>query len=350
MPIYSRFKAFERKLHDRKYYQMAKADALKNLRMVESKRGKIHRSITKQCNEYAQEVLGSQFFAPWLYAYSAVAGSFKEGWIPNNYYGQVGVPAIKGGYGGSSGLKGFTHHLFRSSLFPDLLYRVNGLWILPNSDIVNESDVKEIAFQDSEQIVFKKDNSGRGKHVYPISRIDFDVAMINKIGNGVIQKYISQHEFFNEIMTGPVATLRLTTVIDKNGKSDLRGSYLKISRSNSNVVKYHQKVLIPVDKESGQLHDQGVLFPWQSINHHPDTKTPFKGKRIPHFDKCVAAVLKLQQMIPHVQCIGWDLVVNNQNQVQIMEWNGTHNGIAESEAYQGPCFADLGWEKLWKSG
>jgi hypothetical protein len=31
-----------------------------------------------------------------------------------------------------------------------------------------------------------------------------------------------------------------------------------------------------------------------------------------------------------------------------MEWNGTYNDIKFSEATQGPCFADLGWERLWK--
>jgi hypothetical protein len=31
--------------------------------------------------------------------------------------------------------------------------------------------------------------------------------------------------------------------------------------------------------------------------------------------------------------------------VQVMEWNGFHNDIKFSEATQGPCFADLGFQK-----
>jgi hypothetical protein len=31
-----------------------------------------------------------------------------------------------------------------------------------------------------------------------------------------------------------------------------------------------------------------------------------------------------------------------------MEWNGWHNDIKFSEAADGPCFADLGWQNLWR--
>lgn len=32
--------------------------------------------------------------------------------------------------------------------------------------------------------------------------------------------------------------------------------------------------------------------------------------------------------------------------VGLMEWNAGHNDIKFSEATQGPCFHDLGWEKF----
>jgi hypothetical protein len=50
--------------------------------------------------------------------------------------------------------------------------------------------------------------------------------------------------------------------------------------------------------------------------------------------------------MPFVRCIGWDLTVDDQGAVQILEWNGGHTGIKITEATQGPCFADLNWHLL----
>jgi hypothetical protein len=53
-------------------------------------------------------------------------------------------------------------------------------------------------------------------------------------------------------------------------------------------------------------------------------------------------------MVPFTSIIGWDVAVDENHNVKVMEWNGDHNDIKFSEATQGPCFSDLGWEELWK--
>ena len=58
--------------------------------------------------------------------------------------------------------------------------------------------------------------------------------------------------------------------------------------------------------------------------------------------------MELHRSIPFVRSIGWDLIIDINDTVKVMEWNGYHNDIKFSEATQGPCFSDLGWEKLWK--
>jgi hypothetical protein len=75
----------------------------------------------------------------------------------------------------------------------------------------------------------------------------------------------------------------------------------------------------------------------------------YAGKKIPNFQNCVSTVLELHQQLPYVRCIGWDLIVDEQEQINLMEWNGLDNDIKVSEATQGPCFSDMGWEHLWKN-
>jgi hypothetical protein len=106
------------------------------------------------------------------------------------------------------------------------------------------------------------------------------------------------------------------------------------------------EISVAVDLASGELHREGYLPDWLSVGMHPDTKRTFAGVKIPAFAKAVATVLELHKRIPFARCVGWDLIIDREENVRLMEWNAEHNDIKFSEATQGPCFADLGWERL----
>jgi hypothetical protein len=53
-------------------------------------------------------------------------------------------------------------------------------------------------------------------------------------------------------------------------------------------------------------------------------------------------------MVPFTSIIGWDVAVDENHNVKVMEWNGDHNDIKFSEATQGACFSDRGWESSGK--
>ena len=98
------------------------------LKRIEGAKGLLPQRVVKQCNDYAQEVLGYHHFAAWLYVYCAIVGRFKEGWIPDNYYGSVVVPKLKGDYGTVVGLKSLHSAIFSSKSFPDILSYSNGVF------------------------------------------------------------------------------------------------------------------------------------------------------------------------------------------------------------------------------
>ena len=346
--LYQKFKAFERRLNTAKYHKLAEKSALQALANLELERGKLDVSTKRTCDEYAHDVLGSSVYAPWLYVYSSVTGEFKEGWIPNNYYGKVVISALKSSYGDIASLKAFTRQLFKNSMFPDLVYRVNGLWLTTDNESILEDEVADIIFKDVDKVVFKKDHSGRGKGVYIIEKKSFDKKNLSSLGNGVFQRFIDQHQFFSSLMPNSVATLRLTTTVDDSGQVSVRTCNLRLGRSVDAHIKSESQLKIPIGIDSGVLYPDGYFSSWQTVKKHPDTQVPFQGKAIPGFNKCISAALALQMSVPQVRCVGWDMIINSHDEVEVMEWNGAHNGIAFPEATQGPCFADLGWENLWR--
>jgi hypothetical protein len=224
---------------------------------------------------------------------------------------------------------------------------VNGLFFTPDWQVLPANAAKDFIFAGGGRVVFKADNSFQGKGIWFMDAAGFDMGTVQRIGNGVFQSYIEQHDFFEEMMPDSVATLRMTSVMSDTGVS-CRAAYLRVGRGKDTHVKSSSAVKIAVDLASGELRERGYLPNWRSCERHPDTGVVFAGRVIPRFADCVALVEQLHRAIPYVRSVGWDVVVDKDGEVRVMEWNGEHNDIKFSEATAGPCFADMGWEKLWR--
>jgi hypothetical protein len=316
---------------------------------LEPTKGKLNPKVIKQCDDYAQEVLGDKIYAPWLYVYSAVSGKFKEGWIPDNYYPKVVIPMIQGNYRPLSFMKALHLQLFQEKNPLDLIYYVSGLFLDSNLEVVDKNHVKDILFREDDSAIYKIEKSGRGLGLHWVHKDTFDITKIEAMKDGVFQAPIKQHPCFSEFTPRSVVTLRLTTVIEDSGKCSLRSSRLKMGRGQDDYIKADNYVAVFYNPENGLLDDVGYLPDWTTTDRHPDTHVSFAGKVVPQFEKCTQKVIELHEKIPYVRCIGWDIAVDENEQVQVIEFNAGHNGINISEAVHGPCFADMGWENLWRN-
>lgn len=336
------------KYQEARFHSGHNKSAMAVLKSIEAVNGKTDPKLLKLADAYASDILGWKGYAPWLYVYSAINQTFKEGWIPDNYYGEIVVPKLKGKYGTIAFYNALTGRLFDSSSFPVSAYFVNGLWISPEYQILSNKEVMEIVHAASEKVVYKLDSSLQGKGVYFIEKNALNIEKLKLLGNGVLQKYIKQHSFFQDIVPNSVATLRITSVIDDNGLVSVRACYLRVGRSADTHVMSSSHIRISVDLSTGLLDKFGYTTGWIQTESHPDTNFVFGNKQIPNFKECIETAINLHKMVPFARAIGWDMIVDVNNDVQVMEWNGNHNDIKFSEATQGPCFSDLGWEKLRK--
>ncbi|PHN94585.1 hypothetical protein CSC80_04355 [Maribacter sp. 6B07] len=334
------------------YHRNSNNIAKKILKNIEQEKGKLNAQQKRIAQEYAIEVLGWKGFAPWIYVYTIMHGEFKEGWLPDNYFGRIVIPEIQGDYGKISFLKPFANKLFNSNVCPDIAHYINGQWFSATYEPKTPKEITDIVkkndFYNNGKIINKLDYSYQGLGIHIYDKANFDAVKVAKNGNGVVQPFINQHNFFNQFCKDAVATLRLTTVIDTNGKACLRAALIRFGRNKQTHVQSKDQILVAVDVATGQLSDIGYTSSFKSTNFHPDTNVTFKDKVIPFYDKGVALVLELQKKMPMIKLIGWDLVMDENNEVVIMEWNGYGAGVAFSEATQGPGFNDLGWNNFYK--
>ncbi|HSA86432.1 MAG TPA: sugar-transfer associated ATP-grasp domain-containing protein, partial [Nitrospira sp.] len=145
-----------------------------------------------------------------------------------------------------------------------------------------------------------------------------------------------------------VATLRITTVYKDNGEVSVRACYLRLGSGDETHVQSRSQIRVPIHIESGAFHDVGYTAEWLETKVHPMSHVAFAGNVIPAYGACIRTVTELHRKAPYARCIGWDVTVDREEQVRLMEWNAGHNGHSFPEATQGPCFADLGWERLRK--
>lgn len=333
-------------LLDYRYHKNHNAQANRILRNIEKKLGRTNPQHIKLADSYARDVFGHQHFAPWLYVYTAVSREFKEGWIPDNFYGTTIVPTMKGWYGKISHLKPLTNALFGSESFPDIAYLVNGLFFATDYSPISPPNIRSWLFKNDKKIIFKKDSSSRGKGVFILSEKNFNPTEIKKLGNGVFQSFIVQHKLFDELSPNSVATLRITSVVDDTGTVSVRACYLRLGRQGDTHVQSKSQICVPINIFSGAFSDEGYLTNWLTTDEHPDTGIKFSGNTIPAFSCVLSTIIDLHKKVPFARCIGWDVAIDANGCVKLLEWNAKHNGIKLHEATQGPCFADLNWEKI----
>lgn len=317
------------------------------LRAVESDRGPTDKRALRRADEYARAVLGSASYAPWLHVYVAVSGGFREGWIPDNYYGLV-VDPLKSGEVAKVGLiKSFTNRILHTESLPDLGYVIDGLYYTRDYRPVSREELAQTLFARDQRTVFKADNSYQGRSVTFMTR-DQLAAAEHRFPDGVFQAPIHQHAFFDPMSPGATATLRITTARELDGSVSVRAAYLRLGRAGDDIVASRSHVRVPVDVNAGTLGDVGYLHDWRRTDTHPDTGFRFAGQAIPRFEQATRLCQTLHESCPHMLCLGWDLCIDRDEQPRLMEWNARYNDIKFSEATSGPCFRGLGWEQLWK--
>ncbi|MBV7268149.1 sugar-transfer associated ATP-grasp domain-containing protein [Winogradskyella luteola] len=323
--------------------------ARKHLKNIEAAKGKLDAKNIKLCKEYSKDVFGHERYAQWLIVYTTYTREFREGWIPDNYYGEVVLPQLNGEYGRISNRNAVITQLLKEEDTLDICYYVNRYFLTTDYKVLNDEALKTLLFSQHEKVVFKLENSRQGKGIYVLNEKSFDANEIRKLGNGVFQKFIEQHPFFSQFSTSSVATIRITSMCDDNGVPQARTGFFKFGNENDEYIKSSSAIYIPFDVKTGKLSHEAYTYYWKLLKQLPGNDFAFGGKELPSFNDCLAEVKRAHSQIPFVRCTGWDIILDKYNKVKIIEVNGGHNGITLNETTSGPNFKDLGWENLRKT-
>lgn len=149
--------------------------------------------------------------------------------------------------------------------------------------------------------------------------------------NFIAQELLCQHPDIARLNPTSINSCRVTTVY-LNGKMS-SSTMLKVGKKGVFKDNWNSSYVIGVDP-NGNLKDGYDNY----LNkvHQTDNGIHFSTIQLPYFDKMVTAVQNWhQQYFPQCGIIGWDVFVDSNNQVSVIEVNLTCPGIVAEQLASG---------------
>lgn len=233
----------------------------------------------------------------------------------------------------ASDAKTLTRKLLASDRIPDLGYFVNGSWFdLSWKRSTRTQIVSKLRATDN--VVVKSDFSERGNAVRIVSKTQFINETFLVRENSVVQRKISQHHIFEELLPGKEATIRMVTAF----WADTAAPRLLSGLVKWDVLGPDVTTRLKFDIRTGVFVPPIIRGDW---THFPVSGSPLQSAEfnLPGFDAARDLVLGLHSKFPHYQLIGWDLGIDESGEPWIFEWNADHPAIFTAQAMNGAILA-----------
>ena len=138
------------------------------------------------------------------------------------------------------------------------------------------------------------------------------------------EELVIQHPDMASFNDTSVNTLRLVTFVHPDGTASVMpGALIRIGRKGGIADNFHHGgVGAQIDVQTGVVITSGIDQAARRWIRHPDSGKFIVGFQVPLWDKVCKTVKEAALLNPKVRCVGWDVVVTNDERVVLIEGNG----------------------------
>jgi hypothetical protein len=309
------------------------------IHVIKSNHKNLFKKIDKD-NELKHKQLWRQLFplvdGSWLRFYSNVTGYSDYKYVPEDiFYSIIERKLNDVNYSAQIANKASYDVVFDKKLFPEnYLKNLSGIYLDSNNKIITTKKAKEIFNLIKDDYIVKPAvDSWGGKNVLKVKpeRKKLTLKQIEKIysANFLIQKVIKHHDFFSSFNKSSVNTFRVFTyrsVISE--KIHVLHVILKLGRKdfwvdNSTVG----GISVKADTRTGKLAKFAVTNKGEKFTKHPDSKMIFFNQKVPYLSKIIETAKLVSSKIPTHRLISYDITVDFNENVKIIEINSVGVGI-----------------------
>ena len=157
----------------------------------------------------------------------------------------------------------------------------------------------------------------------------------------LVQPRLANHEALEDISNGALATVRLLTCRNEDGKVEAANAAFRMAIGRNSVVdNFHQGGLATeVDLATGTIgiaSDIGVRPDVGWRDRHPVSGATFAGRTLPHWKEAVALAIRAHEAFPHRVIVGWDVAMLADGAC-IIEGNGKPDLDIHQRVERGPA-------------
>ncbi len=302
----------------------------------------VNSGVKRRIKEYCRETFGSASYWPWLAAYTEIRGSFREGWMPNEFYLYEAIPRLNPPIASQVSLaKTLDYRLFGDICVKPLLVIVNHLLFDGDYHRIEKQAAERIIRNSAMELVVKKDGSSGG---YEVSFVQPSALRLEKLigaGSFVIQPLVTQHEALSKVYPHSLNTIRVYTYLDSHSQVSVNAILLTFGaggkRVNNASADSRFLCIGPNGKPiSGAFNRaNGLLIPEYA---HPDTGFVYEQIQVPNLQQVVDMCMEAHYRYPYAGFIVWDCYLDEEGNPKLIEWNAKIPAFHFIEAIIGPCF------------
>ena len=307
-----------------------------------------------------QKNYGKKISKDWHRLYTSYLGKFNEKYFPENLFTANLLdkmnPIFLRDY--------FSDKILTQYFFKDLdeskykvvenhIYNVDGYFY--DSDGIIEYNQALKKLKNIGEVIIKPTigtDSGRGvallnikNGIDLISNESLETILKKYNCNYAIQEKIHQHKDFARFNPSSVNTIRMHSYIC-DGKIYTTPIAMRVGRKGSVVDNAHAGGLVIGVTDEGYLMEYGIFQNGEKFLEHPDSGEKFKGFKLPMIPEMTEFIKKYHYRIPHMGIIAWDLTVDENNRIVVIETNITCPGIWLPQYVTGQAFFGENTEKM----
>lgn len=153
----------------------------------------------------------------------------------------------------------------------------------------------------------------------------------------VVQEVLRQHPAVQELNPTSINSCRVTSIFI--GGVFSYSTILKVGKKGSNVDNWHSSYLIGVDSE-GLVCDKGYDNRLNPVTE-TDNGIVFGGMKLPCFADMISEIRKWHiKYFPNIGIIGWDVIVDADNHIKVIEINTDAPGVVGEQFCSGLFFKE----------
>lgn len=141
-------------------------------------------------------------------------------------------------------------------------------------------------------------------------------------GDWLIEETLEQADELSKLNHSSINTIRIITMIDREGKIHIPLANIRIGRAGNIVDNFSSGgITASIDVSSGVVVSKCYDRFGNAFSVHPDNGEQIIGFRIPEWEQILVTIQRAAAVVPSLRYVGWDVVVKKDHSISLIEGN-----------------------------